>query len=183
MSQNRFVMPPGAISSARRRASKMVKNYEDGLDNASLAFSSHGAEHNIDLQTKAKLAEVTFAMWAGENPKTAVHWADGADNGFDVKTGCQYVDVKHTSLRGQYLIWPVRKRDIFHSKPFNSLVLVKSDNDIYYVWCWLPKDEFFQKKLVAGSNHLLTTGTWFVHEKDCRKMDSFPRQEMNFGKV
>lgn len=167
-------MPPDVIADARQWARQMIADYAAGRCNASLAVSSHGAENNIELQTQAKLAEVAFAIWVGENPTDAVHWGRRPDRGFDIAVGKYRVDVKHTNQHGQYLIWPVKKRHIFASKPFDALVLVKGAGAVYYVWRWIPKDEFFQKKQEAGPGHRLTEGTWFVHQNDCRTMDTFP---------
>ena len=81
---------------------------------------------------------------------------------------------KRTGLSGGYLIWPIRKNDLFAGKDFDLLVLVKNDWNVGFPRGWLEKAEFSRLKEVAGEGHKLDPGTWHVgddgrgHERSAR---------------
>lgn len=150
---------------------QVVRDYETGRADCSLQFSSHGAERNARLQAESKMAECILARKLGlaVDPLFLSPFFS-----YDVATTRLTLDVKQTGLSGRYLIWPVRKNDIFASKAFDHLALVKTDWNRGYPVGWIEKWEFHELKVVAGENHRLTKGTWHVDESVLHPFDSLP---------
>jgi hypothetical protein len=168
--QWRLKLPSEDIERSEAFGAERVRRYKAGLDPASLAVASHGAENNPKLQAFARMAECAFCRCYGLDPHVILPWAGGADGGFDVRLGLR-IDVKATSMSGGFLIWPVNKRHIFASKHFDVLVMVKGCVPWFLVWRWLTKAEFAARRQEAGPRHRLTEGTWFVEDKFCRRME------------
>lgn len=174
MNRNDEVKVPATLMDrCQQFAGRMVNDYSAGRNQASLEVSSHGAERNVELQMEAKAAECAFAIWAGLDPINDVHWERRPDSGFDLAIDRYRIDVKHTYSHYKYLIWPVNKRHIFESKPFNALVLVKGENGRYCVSCWMLKSMFRLICREANEGDPLTPGTWYIHQADCWPMDLF----------
>jgi hypothetical protein len=148
-----------------------VRDYEAGRADRSLAFSSHGAERNPKLQAESKMAECILARRLDLSVDPLFN---SPFFSYDVETLRLNLDVKQTSLHGRYLIWPVRKNDIFASKAFDHLALVKSDWNRGAPAGWIEKWEFHDLKVVAGPGHRLTEGTWHVDESVLHSFDSLP---------
>ena len=133
---------------------------------------SHGMEKNPKALAAAKMAECILAI-ALEVPVQPVLDAP-ALRPWDVRAGRWRIDVKRTGLSGGYLIWPIRKNDLFAGKDFDLLVLVKNDWNVGFPRGWLEKAEFSRLKEVAGEGHKLDPGTWHVGEDRLRPMSGLP---------
>jgi hypothetical protein len=116
-----------------------------------LAVSTHGAEENLPLWVKSKFAECIFALECNLDPRVAVRWSGGPDDGADVDVLGQRVDVKCTEMHYKYLIWPVGKNHIFDQKKFDVLALTKVD--VYdcsgLTVGWISKARFREQCFVA----------------------------------
>lgn len=150
---------------------RVVRDYAAGRADRSLDFSSHGAERNARLQAESKMAECILAHTLGLPIDPLFN---SPFFSYDVATARVTLDVKQTGLSGRYLIWPVRKNDIFASKAFDHLALVKTDWNRGHPVGWIEKWEFHELKVVAGDNHRLTKGTWHVDESVLHPFDSLP---------
>jgi hypothetical protein len=148
-----------------------VRDYADGRADRSLAFSSHGAERDAKLQAASKMAECILARRLGLPLDPLFNTPFFS---YDVATLRQTLDVKQTGLHGRYLIWPVRKNDIFASKAFDHLALVKSEWNRGVPIGWIEKWEFHELKVVAGPGHRLTEGTWHVDESILHSFNELP---------
>jgi hypothetical protein len=148
---------------------QMVADYANGFCNASLAVSSHDAERNPKIQAKAKMAECAFAIYAGLSPNK-VKWGTGIDAGSDIALGAALIDIKWTA-HGRCLIWPYRKTEFFDSKNFDALVMVKGDVPVFWIQGWISKIQFKAQKQIAGPNHKLTQGTWYIDQDNLWSME------------
>lgn len=159
------VLEKAVIDRCYEFAHQIVSNYVGGHNDRSRSVSSHGADVDIELQARAKMAECAFAIWARIGIER-VSWMLGPDNGADFTVRANLrVDIKHTGLRSRYLIWPLRKNALFESKQFDAIVLVKSEADLFEISGWISKIEFSRRKLTAAEGHALTAGTWYVPEE------------------
>lgn len=141
----------------------IVNAYTDGLNAASRAVSSHGAESNWKLQSIAKMGEVAFCLWSGIDPES-LNWSQRCDNGFDALYGRLKIDVKTIHKAKRLLIWPVNKAGFYLTKKFQVLVLVKAEPPSFEVARWIDKAAFYCEKNVARETPGLTDGTWFIPE-------------------
>jgi hypothetical protein len=153
---------------------EIVRRYAAGLTPQSRAFSSHGAESNVELQIESKMAECIFAVSLGL-PVDPLF--GDSTRSWDVQTKRSLVDVKQTGLNGRYLIWPLNKNEIFASKRFDLLALVKNRGNRGAPVGWITKQDFALKKLVAGERHKLTSGTWHVGDDELMPMSLLPGHE------
>lgn len=169
----------GLAERCKARGHAIVQAYREGRHAASLAVSSHGAELNVDLQINAKMAECAFCLMVGLDPLVALWWSDRPDPGYDCAWRGWRWDVKSTKLSGRYLIWPVNKRHIFESKPFDMLALMKQHNDNlrFSAGGWVTKTVFADRHEVADEAHRLTTGTWYMDECCLGDLDMTPTKE------
>jgi hypothetical protein len=163
---------------------QMVNRYASG--SRSLKYSSHGAERNPVLIASSKIAECVFALDMHLDPYTALDWGGSPDAGHDVAVGKTRVDVKQSGLHSRYLIWPIKKNDMFEGKDFHVLVLVKTDIErerdgerrimAARGFCagWIGKQSFTVRHRVAGENHRLDRGTRYMTESELHRMDVFP---------
>jgi hypothetical protein len=157
-----------------RYGQEVVRSYAAGLNPASRAVSSHGAERDWDLQARAKMAEVACCLYFGIDPETALNWSQHCDSGFDLDWLGLRIDVKVMHAGSSFLIWPVNKRHIFDSKRFDVFVLVEERLPEFALCGFMRKGDFRARKREAGEGHKLTPGTWFV-ERD--KLD--PIEELS----
>jgi hypothetical protein len=164
MALSLIVLPPDVVSKCRKFGEDLVAQYSRGESPNSRAYSSHGAERNIDLQTQAKAAECAFAIWLGVEINS-LHWSRGPDLGADVEMRGFQFDVKRSHEHSQWLIWPVAKNQIFGAKRFNTLVLARGTTPKFEINGWIRKHEFFKHKQTAPAGHKLTEGTWYI-DKD-----------------
>jgi hypothetical protein len=148
-----------------------VHDYVTGRANKSLRYSSHGAETNVRLHIESKMAECILARALGL-PIEPLFQRPFCD--FDVDTPRVTIDVKGTSLHYKYLIWPLRKNELFAGKQFDFLALVKNDWNVGYPVGWIEKWEFFRRKQIAGEGHVLTKGTWHVDEEILEPIENLP---------
>ena len=170
----RIVINDNDIARSKEYAARMIAGYAAGRSEASRAVSSHGAEKNIKLNATARMAEIAFCDWLGLDSDAALDWTDKPDIGFDCLAGEQRVDVKHT-MRGNCLIWPIRKNHIFATKKFDVFVLVVGDWRAFYIsgWCW--KQHFDLYHSVADEAHRLDSGTWYIKKDELNQMQYFDR--------
>lgn len=149
----------------------VVQSYRTGM--YSSAVSSRGAEGNVLLQGFSRMAECAVCLWAGLDPLQALKWTMFADPGFDVLAYGARIDVKATGPRGQYLLWPVRKRHLYANKPFDALVLVRGERwKSFELVGWIPKGRFAAMRQEAPAGHVLDPGTWFLHASALWPMES-----------
>ena len=181
--ENGFVkLPSGLVERCSKFARMIVARYAAGGNEASRSVSYRDADKNIDLWTEAKMAECVFAIESDRNPN-ALNWTGEPDD-FDFVYRSKQVDVKSTRPTGQFLLWSIRKNGLYDSKHFDCLVLTKVNpagvgRSVGYV----PKQEFFERKKVAGKGHQLDEGTWFMDELDLRPMSDFYRRYAWRGNV
>ena len=164
-SSHHVTLPRELIVRCEQHGAGIVHGYGIGLNANSRAVTTHGADRNPRLQATAKMAECAFCLWAGLDPIRSLHWGDDCDPGFDAMFGDLRVDVKETAITSAFLIWPVGKRALFAKKPFDVLVLVKSLIPHFVVRGWVTKQYFAEEHGVADDRHVLTPGTWHMHEK------------------
>jgi hypothetical protein len=63
MDTNRVTLQPEILSRCRQFGADFIASCERRDYSQSLAFSSHGAEANVTLQTSATATEWAFALW------------------------------------------------------------------------------------------------------------------------
>lgn len=156
-------LPPDWIERSREWGARVVTDYASGWNAKSRAVSCFDAERNIVLQSKAKMCECAFALWAGIDPQR-LHWERYCDDGADVTWLGKRWDVKATGINSRFLIWPIAKNHIFESKRFDNLVLVKHDEPSFVISGWISKEEFRANHQVAGAGHKLFPGTWYMDQ-------------------
>jgi hypothetical protein len=159
-------LPRDLIDHCERYGRQVVDDYRAGLNSASLAVSSHGAEANVELQSIARMAECAFCCFASIDPLASLNWSHRCDPGYDVWCWNMHWDIKYTNWHGRFLIWPINKRAIFHSKKFDALCLVKADPPRFLIGGHTLKAIFAAEHLVAPPGHKLAAGTWYMHESD-----------------
>lgn len=147
-------------------AQRAVDDYQAGLNPNSLACSYRNADKDVELWAIAKMSECAFAIYAGADPKYALHWERRPDNGYDLFWLGKRWDVKNTKMHCQYLIWSKAKNHIYDSKLFDAMALVKARWPDFLICGWIGKSDFLNKKKVAAAGHALDAGTWFVHESE-----------------
>ena len=126
---------------------------------------------------KTKAAEVAMALVLGKHPINDVGFGVGRpDPGWDIQAGPLRIDVKMTEHRNvgtACLFWPLNRNDVFEEKDFNVLALVRCEtvknergeersNGWFQIRGWISKDQFRRDMLVAGPDHNLDNGTWYV---------------------
>lgn len=159
------VLPPELVERAERWAQQVVDDYAAGRNAASRAVTCFDAHSNVRLQAHAKMAECAFALFAGTDPKFSITWNRHCDGGSDFFWRGKRWDIKATSARGQYLIWPIAKNHIYASKHFDMLALVRGDVPRFEIAGFVSKEEFFAHKQVSPGppQHPLFAGTWHMH--------------------
>jgi hypothetical protein len=158
-------LPNKWINESERYGLRVVNGYSDGRNPESLSVSSRGAEKNVALQAHARMAECAGCLHFGLDPTTALDWSQFCDNGYDfIYAGVRW-DVKATR-NGHYLIWPVNKRDIFDSKQFDDLILIRGVQPTFTIAGFILKSVFREEHRVAGGGHVLDRGTWYMDEED-----------------
>src|SRR5262245_36759666 len=116
-------LPNNWIDCSRQFAEQVVADYVSGRKSREL--SCYDADKNITLQATAKMCECAFAVWGGLKPATAIDWTRRTDNGTDIQWRGKRWDIKATGMGSHYLIWPIVKNSIYHTKQFDCLALVK----------------------------------------------------------
>lgn len=156
-------LPARWIHCSRDYARQVIDGYARGDNPNSRAVTCFDAHANFDLQATAKMAECAFALWAGMDP-ARLNWSGFCDSGSDLIWRSKRWDIKATKIGGQYLIWPIAKNEIYPSKQFDCLALVKFAVPTFELAGWMSKGEFAQTHEVATEGHKLFPGTWYVHE-------------------
>jgi len=176
-------LPNDLIERSKEFARETVAAYRRGDNSYSFDVSSHGAEFNAELQAHARMAECAFCLWAGLDANVALNWTSRCDPGWDVYYAGRRVDIKATHARGRYLIWPINKRvELFQKKTFDDLVLVRGDEPTFVIAGISSKQEFENAFQIAGRDHVLDAGTWYVHESDLRDVpERTPEQRLLDG--
>lgn len=169
--RSRITLPAEFVDMSWGWARRLVEDYAAGRNANSRAVTCFDAHSNTELQARAKMSECAFALFAGADPKYAIHWGRESDGGNDLNWRGKLWDVKATSMRGRFLIWPIAKNHIFESKRFDCLVLVKNEPPLFVVAGWIPKKEFAERKRVATENHKLFPGTWHLDETELWGVD------------
>lgn len=156
----------------------IVQWYKDHPERARLA--DHGLETNPYMQALWKAAELIFAI-EHNIPLSRVNLTVGdEDKGSDMSYLGKLIDVKGTLWSGQYLIWPKHKNHLLAGKRFDALALVKMNEGPQKgcpsgtTWGWISKAEFQKKYRVAGPDHALDEGTFYVHQDELHAMSKFP---------
>jgi|GEM_PF-4306283 len=179
------IVPDVLMARCARFGHALVEAYARGDCPPSCAVSSHGAATNPRLQAQSKAGEVAFALYRHLDPLAAVKWDIGwADRGFDVCDRLGFrTDVKTIDGGKHFLLWPVRKRELFAAKRFDLLALVKAEGSRFTICGWLPKDDFARLKNVArcGDGTSLTPGTWYVHENELLDFEWLPFFALRYG--
>lgn len=145
-------------------AERFVASYRDGGPHTR---SSRGMEYDVLKLAQARAAECFFALYLGLDPLRVLGAGVGPDAGYDLVAGGVRYDVKWTKA-GHYLTWPAKKVAIFDRTAFDRLVLVKGEHPDFEIAGWIGKDEFRARHGVAGAEHILDPGTWFMHELELR---------------
>jgi len=158
-------LPSDVIERCRHHAARIVADYDAGFNAASRAVSTHGMERNVEWQAHGKMAECAFALWLGVS-LDGLNWSRRPDTGADISFYGFLLDVKATTARGRYLIWPIGKRHIFESKRFDALVLVKGDIPIFEIVGFIEKRAFADRHRVWDGDHGLQPGTWYMAEDE-----------------
>jgi hypothetical protein len=164
-------IPQSLIDKCIDHGKRIVATYRNGGNAASLAVSSHGAQHNPHLQATGKIAECAFFLWMGVDPLLFVNWTDHCDRGCDARFHGVRFDIKTTTMRGQYLIWPINKNGFYESKGFDALALIKLDLCTAELTGWVSKARFLAEHQVADEAHKLDCGTWYMHERELSRFD------------
>ncbi len=164
-------LPEKWISLAQSWASQMVDDYAAGHNARSRAVSCFDAHSNKELQAHAKMAECSCALWFGLDPEIDIHWGRRPDPDYDIKWRDKTFDIKATRRNGKYLLWPITKNEIFHSKNFDAMILVRGDIPYFEIAGWISKSEFFKQKKIATKDHKLFFGTWYVEDSELFNLD------------
>lgn len=151
-------LPPDVIKRCIEYGEQFVESYREGNNPWSRAVSSHGAEHNPVLQANAKMAECAFCLLLGLSIDD-LYWDDSDAHHHDVLFHSLRVDVKHTSSRGRFLIWPIRKIAHLPNKKIDVLVLVRGDRPQcdFEISGWVGKRRFIAEHRLSDENDPLPT--------------------------
>jgi len=158
-------LPSNLIARCQTYGERVVTDYGVGLNSASRAVSTHGADIDSRVQVLGRVAECAICLWCGLDVEQ-LNWTRGCDAGFDVLIEGRYrADIKATTERGRLLIWPIGKRHIFQSKQFDMLILARSiGDDEFSIRGWCTKRRFEREHLIADGLRGISNGTWYVHE-------------------
>jgi hypothetical protein len=162
----KITLPHELVSRSKTWAEQVVSDYANGRNAASRAVTCFDAHSNVELQAHAKMAECAFALWCGADPKYAIQWERFCDDGADFIFNGWRWDVKATKGNGKFLIWPIAKNEIFASKRFDMLVLVRGDVPNFEIVGCVTKGGFANRKQIATQGHKLFRGTWYMNAAD-----------------
>jgi hypothetical protein len=159
-------------------AAKFIAWLQTPAGQACLALADHGIETNQRVIAESKAAEVIFCLEHGIDPRDLKWEAEGgADHGSDILYYGKLLDVKYTLWGGEFLFWPKKKNHLLAKKRFDALALVKldirPDDWSGATWGWISKAEFQKTYRVAGANHALDEGTFYVHQSELHDMRNF----------
>jgi len=153
-------------------AKRAVAGYAAGRKTT--ALSMDGAERNVKLWAHSRMGECAFAQWTGQSID-ALDWSDYPDDDSDIDFESLRVDVKATQPHCRYLIWPLSKNDMFATKDFDLLVLVKGNLDgLFSIAGLIEKENFAAHHHIAVepiANKVSTwtglwPGTWYMDEEE-----------------
>lgn len=168
-------MTPRVFERCEEWGSGLAGHYADGGSPQSRALSSHGAESNPELLRDAKVAECCLAMHFGFDPEKVIDWTVyRPDRGWDLLVDLTKVDAKQVGVNDRFLIWPVRKKNIFDSKDFHVLVAVRTKGRWGQCCGWIGKKQFRRRWQIADEVHLLTEGTPYIELDGLHRMGIFP---------
>jgi hypothetical protein len=163
-------LPNEVIERCKKHGQAIVDAYLRGDNPRSRSVSSHGADTDPHLQAEAKAAECAACLWAGLSIDQ-LNWSNHADAGFDIVLCKRKIDIKANGFNDHYLIWPVRKTELFEDKDFDAFLLVKSNLNAnrFHIHKWISKKAFRRDHQVAMGGGL-TPGTWCVHETNMHEI-------------
>lgn len=144
-----------------------------GLNPTTVALATNDAAFSVSAWARGKHGEAVAALADGQDPHTAVNFELGEDPGYDVVIGGLRCDVKATHMGGSRLVWPRGKNDLFAGKEFDALICAQVDLDrgTGRLLGWIGKSEFAAEHLVAGFNHPLDRGTWYMDADTLESME------------
>jgi hypothetical protein len=122
-SRPKLTLPPELWERCAEHGRRTVGDFERNAFPNSGAFSSDGIDRDPFQQARAKAAECLFTLWAGLDPRTALAWRPGPDDGGDVEVGHTRVDVKGTNTT--CLIWPVTKNHFLAGAKLDVFVCIE----------------------------------------------------------
>ena len=174
MKQPKIRLSDELIARCLALAQKIVREFAEGKWSNHL--SHRNADKNVQVWFEGKMAECVFAFESGFGIG-AVSFTGEPDPHWDVRFRVKRVDVKQTGPGGRYLLWPISKNGEWHKRDFDVLVLtIMREDGLGCSVGWITKEEFFAKKKIAGPNHPLDEGTWYVdRDPDLHDMASFYR--------
>ncbi len=136
-------------------------------------YTSHGIEHRTAEERAAhKLCEFAFASWCGVS-FSEIQFSP--DDGNDLMVYGDRYDVKCCVISHFLLCWPYNKVDLFNSKKFDRLVLVKYDEALLFECVgWITKERFRRDWLVATGvgRPALTKETRYLHQDKLDRMET-----------
>lgn len=148
---------------------RRVANFDSGKSSSQRSMLD--IEHDPVKQAESMKGECAFCLWMGGDIDK-LNWTGLADVGHDLNIYRHTYDVKSTGIFGRYLIWPLKKNDLYDGKKFDYLVLVKVGNPICTIARYCSKQVFKDRHQTAWPNHRdLIPGTWFMHERDLEPAD------------
>jgi len=160
-------LPNDVIDRCMRFGCDVVLAYRSGQNANSLSVSSHGAELNPYLQAQAKAGECAACHFFGL-PIDCLNWRNRPDAGHDLIFAGRRIDVKTIDADKRFLIWPVRKINLFASKQFDLFVLVCGTfpQFVFEVAGFISKSTFAARHRVADDRHALAVGTWYMDRNE-----------------
>ena len=176
MLKPRGTLPRDLVRHIWEWAQNCVEGYDAGEKPQSLPFATRGIEGDRKVQAQGKAGECGLALCFGLDPTVVVDWSQRPDRGTDIVVRKVRVDVKRTKLLDSHcrLFWPHNKRDIFESKMFDALALVKTDGAEYFVAGWISKSKFRTTHRIARPDGLdgIDEGDLYVMQDELEPIEA-----------
>ena len=171
-------LPSDIIERCWKHGQRMVGKFahpQDIWNIRSAALSSHGAEKNVNLLGRSKMAECAFCLWA-DIDVDRLNWTAIPDDGSDVLWRSIRIDIKHSSHDApRYCIWPRNKTHLFDGKQFDVIVQLFGIEPILTLQGWITKHEFRHLRKIAENVRGLDDGTRYVDTERLEPIETLVR--------
>jgi hypothetical protein len=172
-----IVLPSDLVRRCRQYGYEAVAKYARGEQENSHAYSYRGADKDPEVWQLSKMGECVFAIEHALDPLAAVNWICRPDK-HDVQLDNVRVEIKSSHPRAKYLFWSIVKNGLFAAAEFDVIVLtrVSLKYEVGYSAGWVTKQEFADQHLVAGPDHKLDEGTWYMEQPSLHEMQTLARR-------
>jgi hypothetical protein len=169
------VLTGDTIDRCKRFGEKAVKGYEDGNKPNSLALSIHGAEKDVQLFARSRMAEVAVCQALDLDDLAALNWSDRADPGYDLQAGDRLIDVKSCDWPKRLLLWPAPKAHFIDTTAADTFILVRVKPPTCYLSGWISKADFIKgcAKAEEGNPMRLIPGTLYMDMVQLKRLNDW----------